>query len=113
MVNNTSWVVNDNYYTYVKLKHGSNVEHVIQKLNAYLQRHAGAELKSHSDHITNSLQALKDIHLNSSEFVDYLAYQAGQYQIPVPFIFCGLDHIAAGLYQLYESDNSTGNKPCP
>jgi putative ABC transport system permease protein len=77
MANNTSWVVNDNFYTYVKLKHGSNVQHVIDELNAYLQRHAGAELKAHSDHITNSLQALKDIHLNSSEFQDYLAYKQG------------------------------------
>ena len=77
MANNTSWVVNDNFYTYIKLKHGSNVEHVIKELNAYLHRHAGAELKSHSDHITNSLQALKDIHLNSSEFMDYLAYKQG------------------------------------
>jgi putative ABC transport system permease protein len=77
MANNISWVVNDNFYTYVKLKHGSNVQHVIDELNAYLQRHAGAELKAHSDHITNSLQALKDIHLNSSEFQDYLAYKQG------------------------------------
>ena len=77
MANNTSWVVNDNYYTYIKLKHGSNVQHVITELNAYLQRHAGAEMKAHSDHITNSLQALMDIHLNSSEFQDYLAYKQG------------------------------------
>ncbi len=77
MANNTSWVVNDNFYTYVRLKHGSNIQHVIDELNSYLQRHAGAELKAHSDHITNSLQALRDIHLNSSEFVDYLAYKQG------------------------------------
>jgi putative ABC transport system permease protein len=77
MANNTSWVVNDNFYTYVKLKHGSNIQHVIEELNAYLQRHAGAEMKAHSDHITNSLQALKDIHLNSSEYMDYLAYKQG------------------------------------
>jgi putative ABC transport system permease protein len=77
MANNNSWVVNDNFYTYVKLKHGSDTGKVIRELNAYLQRHAGAELKSHSDHITNSLQALKDIHLNSSEFQDYLAYKQG------------------------------------
>jgi putative ABC transport system permease protein len=77
MANNTSWVVNDNFYTYIRLKHGSNVQHVIKELNAYLQRHAGAEMKAHSDHITNSLQSLKDIHLNSSEFQDYLAYKQG------------------------------------
>ncbi|MGZ3764180.1 MAG: ABC transporter permease [Mucilaginibacter sp.] len=77
MANNASWVVNDNFYTYVRLKHGSNVLHVINELNAYLRRHAAAELKAHSDHITNSLQALNDIHLNSSEFQDYLAYKQG------------------------------------
>ncbi|MFB9844125.1 ABC transporter permease [Mucilaginibacter ginsenosidivorans] len=77
MANNTSWVVNDNFYTYVKLKRGSDTGKVIRELNAYLQRRAGAELRSHSDHITNSLQALKDIHLNSSEYQDYLAYKQG------------------------------------
>jgi len=77
MANNTSWVVNDNFYTYVKLRHGSDTGHVIKELNAYLQRHAGAELKAHSDHIANSLQSLRDIHLNSSEFQDYLAYKQG------------------------------------
>ncbi len=77
MANNNSWVVNDNFYTYIKLKHNSNVQHVIAELNAYLQRHAGAEMKEHSDRITNSLQALRDIHLNSSAFQDYLAYKQG------------------------------------
>ncbi|MDB5087663.1 MAG: hypothetical protein JWR09_1657, partial [Mucilaginibacter sp.] len=45
--------------------------------NAYLKRHASAEMKEHSDYMTNSLQALKEIHLNSSEFQDYLAYKQG------------------------------------
>lgn len=77
MANNTSWVVNDNFYTYIKVKHGSNPRHLIKELNAYLKRHASAEMKAHSDYITNSLQALNDIHLNSSEFQDYLAYKQG------------------------------------
>jgi len=77
VANNNSWVVNDNFYTYVSLKPKSNVQHVIKELNNYLQRHGGAEMKEHSDHITNSLQALKDIHLNSSNFMDYLAYKQG------------------------------------
>ncbi|MBS1532217.1 MAG: ABC transporter permease [Bacteroidetes bacterium] len=77
MANNNSWVVNDNFYTYVRLKHNANIPHVIAELNAYLQRHAGDELKSHSDHITNSLQALNDIHLHSSDYQDYLAYKQG------------------------------------
>lgn len=72
-----NWVVNDNYYTYVKLKHGSNVQHVITELNAYLQRHAGAQMKTYNDHITNSLQPLLDIHLYSPDFQDYLAWKQG------------------------------------
>jgi putative ABC transport system permease protein len=77
IANNNSWVVNDNFYTYVKLKPKNNVQHVIKELNDYLQRHGGAEMKEHSDHITNSLQALKDIHLDSSNYMDYLAYKQG------------------------------------
>lgn len=72
-----NWVVNDNYYTYVKLKHGSNVQHVIAELNAYLQRHAGTQMKTYNDHITNSLQPLLDIHLYSPDFQDYLAWKQG------------------------------------
>ena len=77
MANNTSWVVNDNFYTYIKVKSGTNTEELTLKLNAYLKRHAGAEMKSHSDNITNSLQSLNNIHLNSLEFQDYLAYKQG------------------------------------
>jgi putative ABC transport system permease protein len=77
MANNTSWVVNDNFYTYIKVKHGSDPKHLVMELNAYLKRHASAEMKAHSDYITNSLQALKDIHLNSFDFQDYLAYKQG------------------------------------
>lgn len=72
-----NWVVNDNYYTYVKLKHGSNVQHVNDELNAYLKRHASADMKAFNDHMVNSLQALKEIHLNSSAYQDYLAYKQG------------------------------------
>jgi putative ABC transport system permease protein len=77
IANNNSWVVNDNFYTYVKLKSNSNIPHVIKELNDYLHRHGGAEMKEHSDRITNSLQALKDIHLHSSDYQDYLAYKQG------------------------------------
>lgn len=72
-----NWVVNDNYYTYVKLKHGSNIQHVTNELNAYLQRHAGAQMKTYNDHITNSLQPLLDIHLHSGGYQDYLAWKQG------------------------------------
>ena len=72
-----NWVVNDNYYTYIKLKHGINVQHVTDELNAYLLRHAGAQMKTYNDHITNSLQSLLDIHLYSAGFQDYLAWKQG------------------------------------
>ncbi|MEP6613851.1 MAG: ABC transporter permease, partial [Mucilaginibacter sp.] len=77
MANNESWVVNDNFYTYVKVRHGTDPQALTAKLNAYLKRHAGAEMKAHNDYITNGLQSLNDIHLNSSEFQDYLAYKQG------------------------------------
>ncbi|MDB5139743.1 MAG: hypothetical protein JWR12_1659 [Mucilaginibacter sp.] len=77
MANTTNWVVNDNYYTYIKLKHGSNLQHVLKELNAYTLRHALADMKAGNDYMTNSLQSLKDIHLHSAEFQDYLAYKQG------------------------------------
>ena len=55
MANNNSWVVYDNFYTYVRLRQNSNIPYVVNELNAYLQRHARAELKAHSDHIINGL----------------------------------------------------------
>ncbi len=73
----TNWVVAPNYYTYIKLKHGSNLQHVLNELNAYTQRHALADMKAGNDYVTTSLQALKDIHLHSTEFNDYLAYKQG------------------------------------
>ncbi|WP_295794506.1 ABC transporter permease [Mucilaginibacter sp.] len=77
MANNESWVVNDNFYTYVKVRHGTDPQALTVKLNAYLKRHAGAEMKAHNDYITNGLQSLNDIHLHSGEFQDYLAYKQG------------------------------------
>ncbi|MDB4901291.1 MAG: macB 1 [Mucilaginibacter sp.] len=76
----TNWVVNPNYYTYIKLKHGSNVQHVINELKDYTKRHAAADMKSSGDYMTNSLQALNDIHLHSSQFQDYLAWKQGNIQ---------------------------------
>jgi len=72
-----NWVVNDNYYTYIKVKHGSNVAHLVKELNAYLQRHAGAQMKTYNDYMSNSVQPLLDIHLHSSAFQDYLAWKQG------------------------------------
>ncbi|WP_428327405.1 ABC transporter permease [Mucilaginibacter sp.] len=77
IANNNNWVVNDNYYTYIKLKHGSNVAQVIKKLNSYLIKHARADMKASNDYMTNSLQALSDIHLHSGAYQDYLGYKQG------------------------------------
>jgi putative ABC transport system permease protein len=73
----TSWVMNANYYTYIKLKHGSNIPHVIKELNTYLQRHAGAQMKTYNDYMSNSLQPLNDIHLRSAEYQSYIEYKQG------------------------------------
>jgi len=73
----TNWVVDDNYYTYIKLKHGASLPHVLVELTAYTQRHAGQQMKTYNDYLTTSLQALTDIHLHSQGYVDYLAYKQG------------------------------------
>ncbi|HEY4195586.1 MAG TPA: ABC transporter permease [Mucilaginibacter sp.] len=73
----TNWAIDPNYYTYVKLKQGSSIQHVIAELNAYTQSHAAADLKATATHVINSLQPLTDIHLRSFDFVDALAYKQG------------------------------------
>jgi len=75
--NATNWVVDDNYYTYIKLKHGANLPHVLAEITAYTQRHAGQQMKTYNDYLTTSLQALTDIHLHSQGYVDYMAYKQG------------------------------------
>jgi putative ABC transport system permease protein len=77
MAVNTSWVVNPNYYTYIKLKPSANEQHVIQELKAYTTRHAGPDIKTTGDHMDNSLQALKDIHLNSGQYYSYMEVKQG------------------------------------
>jgi putative ABC transport system permease protein len=77
IANTTNWVVNPNYYTYIKLRHGSNLQHVLKELNAYTQKYAAADMKASNDYVVNSLQALKDIHLYSYDYLDYLGYKQG------------------------------------
>lgn len=74
---NNNWVVNDNFYTYIKVKHGSNEQHLVVELNAYLKKHALADMKKYNDYLTVSLQPLKDVHLYSYMFQDYLAWKQG------------------------------------
>ena len=76
----SNWVVNPNYYAYVKLRPGSSVEHVNEELKAYTLRHAVADMKATGDKMTNSLQALTDIHLHSTQYQDYLAWKQGNIQ---------------------------------
>jgi len=73
----TNWVIDPNYYLYIKLRHGSNLPHVLKELNAYTKRHATADMKVSGDYMTNSLQALKDIHLYSSGYTSSIEYKQG------------------------------------
>ena len=73
----TNWVIDPNYYAYVKLKHGSNLQQVLKELTAYTQRHASADMKTSGDYMTNSLQPLLKIHLYSSQYQSYLESQQG------------------------------------
>ena len=75
-----NWAVDPNYYTYIKLKHGSNAGQVIKELNAYTQRHAGAAMRAANDNVTISLQPLSSIHLHSVIYQDYLQYKQGNIQ---------------------------------
>jgi putative ABC transport system permease protein len=76
----SNWVVNPNYYAYVKVRPGSNVQHINDELKAYTLRHAAADMKATGDKMTNSLQALTDIHLYSAQYQDYLAWKQGNIQ---------------------------------
>jgi len=71
------WVADPNYYTYIRLRPGSSPAHVTDELHAYTSRHAGADMKRRGEVMVNSLQALGDIHLHSSEYYDYLAGKQG------------------------------------
>jgi putative ABC transport system permease protein len=72
-----NWVSDPNYYTYVRLKPGADVHRVIDKLHAYTQRHAAADLKRTGHSMVNSLQPLYAIHLNSSQYYDYMSNRVG------------------------------------
>ena len=73
----TNWVSDPNYYTYVQLKPSADVHQVIEKLHAYTQRHAAADMKMTGTYMVNSLQALEAIHLHSSDYYDYISPRQG------------------------------------
>ncbi|WP_179416010.1 ABC transporter permease [Mucilaginibacter sp. E4BP6] len=72
-----NWVVDPNYYCYVSLKPGSNKQHVINELKAYIQNHAAADMKATNDKVSSSLQLLTDIHLHSSQYQSYMEVKQG------------------------------------
>ncbi|HEY4112313.1 ABC transporter permease [Puia sp.] len=74
------WVGDPNYYTYVRLKPGSDIAHVTEELHAYTTRHALAYMKRRGEVMVNGLQALGDIHLYSDRYSDYLSPKQGSLQ---------------------------------
>ena len=73
----TNWVIDPNYYTYIKLKPHSNLQHVLTGLNAYTTRHALADMKASGNFMTNALQPLLNIHLHSAAYQSFLEAQQG------------------------------------
>jgi putative ABC transport system permease protein len=77
MARTLDWVADPNYYTYVRLKPGSDPVKVNEALQAYTLRHASADMKKRGEYMINSLQALTDIHLHSAGYYDYLSGKQG------------------------------------
>jgi putative ABC transport system permease protein len=112
IANAKNWAVDPNYYTYVKLKHGSNPSQVIKELNAYTQRHSGSVMKAYNDRMTNSLQPLLAIRLHSGAFQDYLQWKQGRYSISLStWLYC-FGYTGIGLHQLREFDHRAGHRAC-
>lgn len=62
---NTSWGWSD-FYTYVLLKPGTNVNALQAKMPAFAQRYMGDKMKKESYNVAFQLQPLKDIHTRSA-----------------------------------------------
>jgi putative ABC transport system permease protein len=62
----TSWATNNVFYTYLKLKPSTDAKNFEKKLNPFLMRHAGDELKAAGFSKTLFLQPVADIYLHSS-----------------------------------------------
>ena len=77
MARTLDWVGDPNYYTYVRLKPGSDPVRVTNALHAYTTRHATADMKRRGEFMVNSLQALHAIHLHSDGYQDYLSPKQG------------------------------------
>ena len=62
----TRWATNNIFFTYVKLKEGTDPKAFEQKLNPFFERHAGEEMKAAGFSKTLFIQPVKDIYLHSS-----------------------------------------------
>jgi len=62
----TSWVNNNVFFTYVKLKEGVNAAAFDQKLKPFFERHAGEGMKAAGFSKSLFIQPVKDIYLRSS-----------------------------------------------
>lgn len=74
---NTSWVMNPNYYAYVRLKPRIDIHQFTRDLIAYLKRHGGAEMKAANSYLTSGVQALDKIHLYSTGYQSYMEVKQG------------------------------------
>ncbi|MEO8567939.1 MAG: ABC transporter permease, partial [Ginsengibacter sp.] len=63
--NGTSFATNNMFYTYVKLKAGSNPQNIQASFPAFIDKYAGKDLKAVGFGKKQFLIALKDIHLRS------------------------------------------------
>lgn len=65
-VNNSTTLLNNNmFYTYIRLKEGSDPQSLEQKFPAFIEQHMGEELKARGSKAEFFLTPLKDIHLES------------------------------------------------
>lgn len=64
--NQTRWTTNNIFFTYVKLKAGTDQGQFEQKLNPFFDRHAGADMKTAGFSKTLFIQPVKDIYLHSA-----------------------------------------------
>jgi len=62
----TGWMTNNVFFTYVQLKPATNAKAFEKRLNVFLQRHAGADMKAAGFGKTLYLQPVKEIYLHSA-----------------------------------------------
>jgi len=64
--NQTRWTTNNIFFTYIKLKPGVNEQAFEQKLNAFFDKHAGADMKKAGFSKILFMQPIQDIYLHSA-----------------------------------------------